>query len=147
MQITIIRLLLFCCWIFIAFICGLLLYLTFKPSDKKNEEVAVCGNVYMYDKALNNYNGNTFDGKALFQQHCASCHNPIKDVTGPALVHLLDYRSSEWICKFLTDESYHPTDSRSATLYATYQANCLKFPQLSCDEVNSILQYTAVYLH
>ena len=25
------------------------------------------------------------DGKALFQSDCASCHNPIKDGTGPAL--------------------------------------------------------------
>lgn len=25
------------------------------------------------------------DGKALFKQNCASCHNPIKDMTGPAL--------------------------------------------------------------
>ena len=25
------------------------------------------------------------DGKALFQSDCASCHNPIKQVTGPAL--------------------------------------------------------------
>jgi cytochrome c551/c552 len=25
------------------------------------------------------------DGKALFQANCASCHNPYKDATGPAL--------------------------------------------------------------
>src|ERR1700712_3260565 len=25
------------------------------------------------------------DGKALFQANCASCHNPVKVVTGPAL--------------------------------------------------------------
>jgi mono/diheme cytochrome c family protein len=32
--------------------------------------------------------GNTLfaqDGKALFQSNCASCHNPFKDLTGPAL--------------------------------------------------------------
>jgi len=28
---------------------------------------------------------NAQDGKALFQANCASCHNPIKDATGPAL--------------------------------------------------------------
>src|SRR5258708_38744058 len=40
------------------------------------------------------------DGKALFQSNCASCHNPIKVITGPAL-------------KGVTEESrirtwYHP---------------------------------------
>src|ERR1700722_17714296 len=32
--------------------------------------------------------GNTLfaqDGKALFQSNCASCHNPFKVITGPAL--------------------------------------------------------------
>ena len=38
------------------------------------------------------------DGKALFQSNCASCHNPLKDATGPALKGA-DARvpSKEWL--------------------------------------------------
>src|SRR4051812_2575579 len=28
------------------------------------------------------------DGKALFMSNCASCHNPLKDATGPALQNI-----------------------------------------------------------
>ena len=33
----------------------------------------------------NNFLAQAQDGKALFQSNCATCHNPFKDGTGPAL--------------------------------------------------------------
>ena len=45
---------------------------------------------------------NAQDGKALFQANCASCHNPLKDATGPALKGM-DERvpSKEWLYKWV----------------------------------------------
>jgi len=41
----------------------------------KTEPPLLCGNAI----------GGNDDGRALFMANCASCHNPLKDATGPAL--------------------------------------------------------------
>ncbi len=46
------------------------------------------------------------DGKALFQSNCASCHNPLKDATGPALKGV-DARvpNKEWLHKWVKNSA------------------------------------------
>jgi cytochrome c551/c552 len=41
------------------------------------------------------------EGKALFNNRCASCHNVNKDLTGPALAGIDERRSIEWIINFV----------------------------------------------
>ncbi len=45
-------------------------------------------------------------GKALFSANCASCHNPLKDATGPALQGVdKDVPSKEWLYKWVRNSS------------------------------------------
>ena len=85
------------------------------------------------------------DGKALFQANCATCHNPYKDGTGPAL-HGVTQRVPDinllhaWIrnnTKVLASGNKYFTDlfnSRSKTPMLT-------FPALTDKEIDAILAY------
>ncbi|MCD6011993.1 MAG: cytochrome c [Flavipsychrobacter sp.] len=123
-----------CCWVLIIGICGLLLFMAFRTTSIEREPF-ICGNAaYLSDSTVT-------DGKAVFQNNCASCHNPLKDATGPALADIISFRSKEWVCKFLTEPKFIPNDKRAINLRKQYGLSCMKFPQLSCEEINAVLGY------
>jgi mono/diheme cytochrome c family protein len=41
------------------------------------------------------------EGKAIFSQRCAACHNVNKIITGPALAGVYDRRPIDWIINFV----------------------------------------------
>lgn len=83
------------------------------------------------------------DGKALFQENCASCHHPLKDGTGPALVDLHEKHSIQWIHKFLTDRKKLEKESiLKHTLRINKESDCLQFPNMTIEQVDAILHYT-----
>jgi mono/diheme cytochrome c family protein len=135
-----IYLLLLCCWLFIIAIGVLLIFAAFKPAEKKDGPIAICGNVISMDE-YRSPNGSAHDGKALFMMNCASCHNPLKESTGPALVGMTKYRAADWMCKFLTDPKFKAKDLHAKELIEKYKVECMKFPHLSCEEVKAILAY------
>ena len=85
------------------------------------------------------------DGKALFQSNCATCHNPIKDATGPALKGV-DARvpSKEW----LYDWVHNPMgkvgsgDKYAVDIYNKWNKTAMTaFPNLSTEEIDAIVKY------
>lgn len=138
-----INLLLACCGILIAVVCGLLLYIAFSNHTEK-EPLAFCGNVPTITPSMTKdlYGNENIDGAALFKAQCASCHHPMKDLTGPALSWVLPRRTPEWLCKFLTDEDFHPTDDTAKLLRQRFKVECMKFPHMSCEDVNAIIAYS-----
>src|SRR4051812_20940425 len=89
---------LICCWVLITGICGMLLYMFFRPTSIESKTF-VCGNAWR-DKTTGNGSDSAFaDGIAVFNSNCASCHHRLKDVTGPALKDIGSYRTQEWICR------------------------------------------------
>lgn len=135
---------LICCWVVVISICCMLLFMAFRQSPTENKTF-VCGNALM-GHPENRLKDSTFaHGKAVFQINCASCHNPVKDATGPALVDISSIRSQEWICIFLTQPKFIPNDERAYTLRKIYGLRCMKFPQLSCAEVQAAVTFIDYY--
>lgn len=89
------------------------------------------------------------DGKALFQSNCASCHNPLKDATGPALKgKSSEVPSREWLYKWVHNSS---ALIASGDKYANQVFNewnklpMTSFPNLSTEEIDAIIKYVDEY--
>jgi cytochrome c551/c552 len=89
------------------------------------------------------------DGKALFQANCASCHNPIKQVTGPALKGVTSRVPDQkllhaWIknnAAVLASGNKYFND-----LYVQFSKTPMNtFPQLTDAEIDAILKYIETY--
>jgi cytochrome c551/c552 len=89
------------------------------------------------------------DGKALFQSNCASCHNPIKVVTGPALKGVTSRVPDQkllhaWIhnnTAVLASGNKYFND-----LYVQFSKTPMNtFPGLSDAEIDAILKYVESY--
>lgn len=85
------------------------------------------------------------DGQAIFKANCASCHNPLKDATGPALQGV-DGRvpSKEWLYKWVHNSSsvIASGDKYANDLYAKWSKTAMTaFPNLSNEEIDAVVTY------
>lgn len=85
------------------------------------------------------------DGKALFQSNCASCHNPLKDATGPALKGV-DARvpSKEWLHKWVHNSAalIASGDKYANDIYTKWnKIPMTAFSNLSEEEIDAIVTY------
>jgi mono/diheme cytochrome c family protein len=85
------------------------------------------------------------DGKALFQANCASCHNPLKDATGPALKGM-DERvpSKEWLYKWIRNSAgvIASGDKYANDLYVKWNKTAMtSFPNLTDADIDAITAY------
>jgi mono/diheme cytochrome c family protein len=89
------------------------------------------------------------DGKALFQANCASCHNPLKDATGPALQGMSKtFPSKEWGYKWIHNSSalIASGDKTANEIYNKFnKTQMTAFPQLTNEEIDAILKYVDEY--
>ena len=89
------------------------------------------------------------DGKALFQSNCASCHNPIKDATGPALKNVdKTFPSKDWVYGWVHNSSavIASGDKFANDIYNKFgKTQMTAFPQLSKDDIDAILKYVDSY--
>jgi mono/diheme cytochrome c family protein len=91
-------------------------------------------------------------GKALFNSNCAACHKLDKKMTGPALRNvenrLLEDEGldREWLYKWIRNSSslIKSGDDYANKIYTEYNGAAMTaYPQLSDDDLNNILAYTA----
>ncbi|MES2703772.1 MAG: c-type cytochrome [Bacteroidota bacterium] len=89
------------------------------------------------------------DGKALFMSNCASCHNPIKDATGPALKGIRgNFPDKEWGYKWVHNSAalIAAGDPEAVRIYNKYNKTAMTpFPSLSNEEIDAILDYADKY--
>lgn len=84
------------------------------------------------------------DGKALFNSNCASCHNPIKESTGPALQGTDQHpHGKEWVYKWVKNPSavLASGDAHAKELVDKYKVVMTPFPALTNEEIDAIFTY------
>ena len=96
--------------------------------------------------------GDPVKGKALYNTNCAACHNLDRKMVGPALrnVEARLYEEEgldrEWLYSWIRNSSamIKEGDPYAVKIYEEYnQAAMTAFPQLSDEDLNNILAYTA----
>ncbi len=90
------------------------------------------------------------DGKALFQNNCASCHNPIKDATGPALKGVEGrVPSKDWLYAWIKNSAtlIASGDEYANNIYNEWNKTAMTaFPGLKNEEIDAILAYVEAYV-
>lgn len=85
------------------------------------------------------------DGKAIFMSKCASCHNPFKDGTGPALGGLEDrhtWADHKELLKWVNNPGgYMAKDPYTQGLKAKFGSMMTGFPDLKLEDVTAIVNY------
>ena len=89
------------------------------------------------------------DGQALFKANCASCHNPLKDATGPALQNIdKTFPSKEWGYNWIHNSAavIASGDKTAVDIYNKFnKAAMTAFPNLKNEEIDAILKYVDEY--
>ncbi len=113
----------------------------FKPTSSKLSFILLFTFIFSY------LNVSSQDGKALFNSKCASCHNPIREATGPALGGLEDRHKwsdhKELLAWVNNPGGYMAKDATGYTtgLKARYGSMMTAFPDLKLEEVTAIVNY------
>lgn len=96
--------------------------------------------------------GDPAKGKTLFNTNCAACHQLDKKMTGPALRNVETRLSEdegldrEWLYAWIRNSAavIKSGDAYANKIYAEYNNSAMTaFPQLTDDDLNNILAYTA----
>jgi cytochrome c551/c552 len=89
------------------------------------------------------------DGRALFQSNCASCHNPIKKITGPALKGVTERVPDKKLLHDWIRNNQKVLASGNPyfnSLYNEYGKTAMNlFPALQDNEIDAILKYVEGY--
>lgn len=89
------------------------------------------------------------NGEALFKANCASCHNPIKDATGPALQNAdKNWPDADWGHRWVHNPSgmIASGDKHAAELFAKWKPTVMtSFPNLKDGDIDAIIKYVNEY--
>ncbi len=105
-----------------------------------------------FTTSLSAQDGDPAKGKSLFNANCAACHKLDKKMTGPALRNIEQRLADEqgldrdWIYAWIRNSSgvIKSGDAYANKIYEEYsKAAMTAFPQLSDEDLNNILAYTA----
>jgi mono/diheme cytochrome c family protein len=103
-----------------------------------SENISGCGTANPYKTDHENVTGHS-----LFNQNCASCHHPLKDITGPALQGL----DKRFPMDLLYEYIQYPQKAVKKNKYLSdlekkYDMKHIAFPSLSKAEIDSIVDYS-----
>ncbi len=82
-------------------------------------------------------------GKALFGQHCSTCHNFDEDAIGPNLSGLTRTIDTDWIRQFIKNpaQAIEAQDPRALKLLEKYKSQMPGFSQLADQDIEDVIAY------
>lgn len=82
-------------------------------------------------------------GKALFEQHCSTCHNFNEDAIGPNLSGITRTIDTDWIRQFIKDPALaiEAKDPRALALLEKFKSQMPGFSQLSDQNIEDVITY------
>ncbi|HSF54983.1 MAG TPA: PQQ-dependent sugar dehydrogenase [Algoriphagus sp.] len=82
-------------------------------------------------------------GKALFEQHCSTCHNFNEDAIGPNLSGITRTVETDWIRQFIKNPALaiEAKDPRALALLEKYKSQMPGFSQLSDQDIEDVITY------
>jgi beta-lactamase regulating signal transducer with metallopeptidase domain/cytochrome c551/c552 len=87
-------------------------------------------------------------GQSLFNSDCGACHNPTRNMIGPALAGVNDQHLKQWIYQFVRNSSalLASGDTSANKLYNKWnKIEMTHFPQLSHKDIDEIMDYVNYY--
>lgn len=124
---------------------GIIYFFTIIPADTiKNDLPPGCGVV---DRQIA-HTDKSILGQALFLKNCASCHSPNRDMTGPALSHSItkeQWKDRKKLYAWVRNPAaFMKKDDYTRKLKDQYGSMMTAFPNLTNDEIDSIVEYLKV---
>jgi mono/diheme cytochrome c family protein len=105
-----------------------------------------------FSTSLSAQEGDPVKGKSLYNANCAACHKLDKKMTGPALRNVEERLANdegldrEWLYAWIRNSAgmIKDGDAYANKIYNEYGGTAMTaFPQLSDEDINNILAYTA----
>lgn len=84
------------------------------------------------------------EGKTLFTNRCAACHNVNKVLTGPALAGVSDRRSEEWIVNFVHSSQAMVKNGDKDAIALFEKFNRIPMPDhqdLTAEDIKGIIEF------
>lgn len=117
---------------------------------RKSFSSFLAGSVLLFG-TLSNTHANAQDGEKLFQQNCASCHKPDKDMTGPALKG----SRQRWIDNSSEDNFYSwvrnsgeviaSGDAYANELFNKWNKSTMTPQNLTNEQIDAVFEYIESY--
>jgi hypothetical protein len=116
----------------------------FMHGGQEQEELLYCGTVALdNDWAVENDPKASY-GEMLFKANCKACHRMDRNLVGPALRNIYDYRDSLWITKMIVNgnQLVKRKDKIAVDLYKEYNnASHTEFTSFKNEDVDALMHY------
>ena len=86
------------------------------------------------------------DDQTLYETHCVSCHNTIKDWEAPSIRSIRENRSDEWIRTFLADRHAVKHDSLYDASLRRTDTRCPEQKDLTRDDIEMIIGFIKIHV-
>jgi hypothetical protein len=116
----------------------------FTNAGQEGKALLYCGTVALSNEWAIENDPKASYGEALFKANCKACHSLDRELVGPALRNIYDYRDSLWITKMIINgnQLMKRNDKIAVELYKEYSnTQHTEFTSLKNKDVDALMHY------